>query len=122
MCRMGPAAIGDEWSRTASCVAFSIMQADMPSFGGVGLVHRLCFFWSAIICAAYHKKKSGNSTVMVPIEYTRETNKETALHVPLHNICSMYKAPEKQKEENNAQWKKMPLIEKWEALKGSSAC
>jgi hypothetical protein len=40
---------------------------------------------------------------MLPIEYEGETNKETARHVPLHNICLMYKALEKQKEKNNAE-------------------
>lgn len=32
-----------------------------------------------------------------------DTNKETALHVSLHDICLMYKTPEKQKEKNNAE-------------------
>jgi hypothetical protein len=38
---------------------------------------------------------------MMPIEYEGETNKETALHVPLHNICL-----KKQKEKNNAEQEK----------------
>ena len=52
---------------------------------------------------------------MLPIEYEGETNKETARHVPLHNICLMYKALEKQKEKNNALMqnrKRMSGIEK----------
>ena len=47
--------------------------------------------------------KTSGSIVMLPIEYEAETNKETARHVPLHNICLMYKALEKQKEKNNAE-------------------